>query len=223
MFTDPEKIEKAPQFTSTDLIDTHIEVPKVTSSDPNNQRNNIPTLTDGLLSIASSPLFSPDECKKIIDNCIEELWSSVKVYGEGKIHQAAMQRLRGNLAEYPFTLFRDAIVTANADIYKFNILGVIDTDYPQVARYSKGDFFNFHTEINPMATTRKLSFLVMLNDPSEYEGGEIEFLNTELTHSETSKVGTIIVFPSFLTYKVKPVKKGKRYLITGSIHGDSFR
>lgn len=223
MFTDPEKTEKTPQFTSPELIDTHIEVPKVSSSNPNNQEVTSPTLTNGLLSIASSPLFSPNECKKIIDNCIEELWSPVKIFGKGKIHQAVMQRLRGNLSEHPFTLFRDAIVTANTDIYKFNILGVIDTDYPQVARYSKGDFFNFHTEINPMATTRKLSFLVMLNDPSEYEGGEIEFLNTELSHEETSKVGTIIVFPSFLTYKIKTVKKGKRYLVTGSIHGDSFK
>ena len=223
MFTEPANTEKATQFTSTELIDTKIEVPKITSSDPNNQKVTAPLHTDGLLSIASSPLFSPDECKKIIDNCIEELWSPVKVYGSGNIHQTSMQRLRGNLAEHPYNLFRDAIVAANNEIYKFNILGIIDTDYPQVARYTKGNFFNFHTEINPMATTRKLSFLVMLNDPSEYEGGEIEFLNTELSHEETSKVGTIIVFPSFLTYKVKPIKKGKRYIITGSIHGDSFR
>jgi hypothetical protein len=224
MFTNTAKSNQEAEtaFTSADSIDKKIEI----TTPPNSasvEVSNSPKFIEGLLSIGSSPLFNEDECKKIINGCIEELWTPVKVYGTGNIHQASMQRVRGNLSELPFSLLREAVVSANTEIYKFNILGMLDTDYPQVARYKKGDFYNFHTEINPMSTTRKLSFIIMLNDPSEYEGGEIEFLNTELAHSETSKIGTMIVFPSFLCYRMKPVKKGIRYVVTGSIHGDSFK
>jgi len=219
MFTDTNKSkpETETTFTSTEIVDQRIDVPET------HRQPNSPRISDGLLSIASSTLFNSEECKKIINSCIEELWTPVKTFGTGKIHQATMQRVRGNLSEHPFALFKEAIVTANSQLYNFELLGIIDTDYPQVARYKKGDFYHYHSEINPIASTRKLSFIVMLNDAEEYEGGEIEFLNTELDHSETSKIGTIIVFPSFLTYRIKPIKKGIRYFITGSIHGDSFK
>jgi len=218
MFTNIEKSPENSNFASKDLIDKTIE-----SKDQQRVDLYQPKAPEGLLSIATATLFNNEECKKIIDSCIGELWTPVKVYGSGNIHRASMQRLRGNLSEHPLNLFREAIVSANAEIYNFSLVGMIDLDYPQVARYSKGDFYDLHTEINPMTLTRKLSFLVMLNDPSEYEGGEIEFLNTELKHEETSQVGTMLIFPSFLTYRIKPVKKGSRYVVTGSIHGDSFK
>ena len=225
MFTDTTKTTKTTnetKFTDADIIDKKIEVPQANNG-PKIEYSDSPVLTDGLLSIGSSPVFNSEECKKIIENCIDELWQSVKVYGSGNIHRAKMQKVRGNLSEHPFNLFKEAIITANNQLYNFNLLGMLDKDYPQVAKYSKGDFYNLHTEINPMSLTRKLSFIIILNDETEYEGGEIEFLNTELNHSETSKIGTMIVFPSFLTYKIKPVKKGTRYFITGNIHGDSFK
>ena len=119
----------------------------------------------------------------------------------------------------------DVIQKVNNQFFNLNLYGIQTLQYT-IYDANDNEFYAPHRDsfekiINGLV--RKLTFSIQLSDPSEYEGGEIEFLNTELTHSETSKVGTIIVFPSFLTYKVKPVKKGKRYLITGSIHGDSFR
>ena len=161
MFTDTTKTTNETKFTNADIIDKKIEVPEVKDR-PKIEHNNSPVLTDGLLSIGSSPVFNSEECKKIIENCIEELWQSVKVYGSGNIHRAKMQKVRGNLSEHPFNLFKEAITTANTQLYNFSLLGILDTDYPQVAKYSKGDFYNLHTEINPMSLTRKLSFIIIL-------------------------------------------------------------
>jgi len=70
---------------------------------------------------------------------------------------------------------------------------------------------------------RKLSMTCQLTDGSEYEGGELEFdfrnydphLREEVKHLKQAKEilpkGSIIVFPSFVWHRVKPVTKGTRY------------
>ena len=70
---------------------------------------------------------------------------------------------------------------------------------------------------------RKLSMTCQLTDGSEYEGGELEFdfrnydphIREETKHLKQAKEilpkGSIIVFPSFVWHRVKPVTKGTRY------------
>ena len=59
---------------------------------------------------------------------------------------------------------------------------------------------------------RKLSMVVQLTDPSEYEGGNLELQWYEPPAVEDlRKRGTIIVFPSFLKHRVTPVTKGIRH------------
>ena len=69
---------------------------------------------------------------------------------------------------------------------------------------------------------RKLSMTCQLTDGSEYKGGELEFdfrnyephMRDELRHKVQCKEilpkGSIIVFPSFVWHRVKPVTKGER-------------
>ena len=70
---------------------------------------------------------------------------------------------------------------------------------------------------------RKLSMTCQLTDGSEYKGGELEFdfRNYDPPQRDESKhlrkateilpKGSIIVFPSFLWHRVKPVTRGVRY------------
>ena len=70
---------------------------------------------------------------------------------------------------------------------------------------------------------RKLSMTCQLTDGSEYRGGELEFdfrnydphMRDESKHrvqcKEILPKGSIIVFPSFVWHRVKPVTKGVRY------------
>ena len=70
---------------------------------------------------------------------------------------------------------------------------------------------------------RKLSMTCQLTDGSEYEGGELEFdfrqydphMRDESKHlkkaTEILPKGSIIIFPSFVWHRVKPVTKGVRY------------
>ncbi len=70
---------------------------------------------------------------------------------------------------------------------------------------------------------RKLSMTCQLTDGSEYQGGELEFdfrnydphMRDESKHriqcKEILPKGSIIVFPSFVWHRVKPVTSGTRY------------
>ena len=83
--------------------------------------------------------------------------------------------------------------------------------------YDKPDDKNTHGKI------RKLSMTCQLTDGSEYEGGELEFdfrnyaphMRDEAKHlikiKEILPKGSIVVFPSELWHRVKPVTKGIRY------------
>jgi PKHD-type hydroxylase len=82
---------------------------------------------------------------------------------------------------------------------------------------------------------RKLSMTCQLTDGSEYEGGELEFdfrnydppMRDESKHLKQAKEilpkGSIIVFPSFVWHRVKPVTKGVRYSLVMWNLGYPFR
>ena len=74
-----------------------------------------------------------------------------------------------------------------------------------------------------------------MTDGSEYEGGELEFdgrdydppMRNEAQHvikaKEILPKGSIIVFPSFVWHRVKPVTKGCRYSLVLWNIGDPFK
>ena len=77
---------------------------------------------------------------------------------------------------------------------------------------------------------RKLSMTVSLTDPDEYEGGDLEFYfrNTDKGSQpriceEIRKKGSVIIFPSFVWHRVKPVTKGIRHSLVCWNLGYSFR
>jgi len=70
---------------------------------------------------------------------------------------------------------------------------------------------------------RKLSVTISLNDPDEYDGGNLEFdfrNQVDWERNKKSKIkscteirprGSVIVFPSFVWHRVAPVTRGTRY------------
>ena len=118
----------------------------------------------------------------------------------------------------------------------------------QFTKYEKGQYYDWHCDSwdkpyfnqqNPQDPThgkiRKLSVTVSLSDPKEYKGGELEFdfrnydphMRDESKHriqcKEILPKGSIIVFPSFMWHRVKPVTAGTRYSLVVWHLGKPFR
>ena len=103
----------------------------------------------------------------------------------------------------------------------------------QFTKYKLNQYYDWHCDSwdqpynNPNTPEhgmiRKLSMTCQLTDGKEYKGGELEFdfknyvphMRDESKHKiqckEILTKGSIIVFPSFVWHRVKPVTKGVRY------------
>ena len=115
----------------------------------------------------------------------------------------------------------------------------------QFTKYKHNQYYDWHcdswnkpydTPNNPEhGKIRKLSMTCQLTDGSEYQGGELEFdfrnydphMREEAKHLKQAKEilpkGSIIVFPSFLWHRVKPVTSGTRYSLVVWHLGKPFR
>lgn len=96
----------------------------------------------------------------------------------------------------------------------------------QLGRYKSVDegFYDWHMDCGKPENgiQRKLSCVILLNDPSEFEGGILQFKGME-DRVVLEKQGSIVVFPSFIEHKVTPVTKGVRYTAVTWASGPSFR
>lgn len=89
----------------------------------------------------------------------------------------------------------------------------------QYSKYKMDGHYDWHTDTRNAPSDgmfRKLSFVVMLTDPSEYEGGD--FLLCETGNNQTARrmrrnKGDLIVFYSHLPHKVEPVTSGDRFTL----------
>lgn len=89
-----------------------------------------------------------------------------------------------------------------------------------------GGKYDWHYDVfweNPQPFDRKLSIVVQLSDPSEYEGGEFEFFGVEQVGEQFKQKGSVLVFPSFFHHRVHPVTKGRRLSLVSWVEGPKFR
>jgi len=110
----------------------------------------------------------------------------------------------------------------------------------QLTHYYEGHFYDWHIDPhtepiirNNIPHNRKVSASVFLNDPEEYEGGEfdLELRGPKNRESEEEErfdsfklpKGSIIVFPSHLWHRVRPVTSGVRKSLVIWCQGPCFR
>ena len=116
----------------------------------------------------------------------------------------------------------------------------------QFTKYKHNQYYDWHCDswdkpydrpdnLNEHGKIRKLSMTCQLTDGSEYTGGELEFdfrnydphMRDESQHLRRAKEilpkGSIIVFPSFVWHRVKPVTAGTRYSLVVWHLGKPFK
>jgi len=96
----------------------------------------------------------------------------------------------------------------------------------QFATYEEGMHYNWHIDtqlLSGNALDRKVSVICLMNDPSEFEGGELQFnIGGQILEAQLKK-GSVIVFPSFILHRVTPVTKGVRKTAVMWLNGPAFK
>jgi len=108
----------------------------------------------------------------------------------------------------------------NFDIDRFNS----DLQYTEYDSSNQG-FYDYHIDVgeNDEASQRKLTVVIQLSKPDEYEGGELLLKTGKEDTVIPKELGYAVVFPSFLLHKVNPVTKGIRKSLVSWIAGPPLR
>jgi len=113
----------------------------------------------------------------------------------------------------------------------------------QFTKYNINQHYTWHIDMfthgsvvdqsnpNLKGKSRKISVTCSLSDPDDYTGGELEInVNHPLKKKKNNiisfnkvKKGSIIVFPSFVWHRVKPVTSGTRYSLVVWNNGRPFK
>jgi len=136
---------------------------------------------------------------------------------------------------------------ANRENFLYD-LRCIDGESMQYTRYEEGQFYGWHndaglaTQYKPVAVgnraeglgqdflnerlemVRKLSFVLQLSDPEDYEGGNLQLLDESgSTYFAPRQKGAMILFDSRTQHRVLKVKKGVRKSIVGWTVGPRWK
>jgi PKHD-type hydroxylase len=120
----------------------------------------------------------------------------------------------------------DAASKVNSQFFKFDLTGFYEPIQLGVYRAENNGHYNWHTDAThtDATTARKLSMVLMLSDPSEFEGGELQVkpYNDNIQTLELKK-GRAWFFPSYVIHRVTPVTKGVRKSLVAWVGGPEFK
>ena len=174
------------------------------------------------------PIFTAKLCKEIID------LSSTLKKEQGKIGQKEVgdhdkKRRQSTISWIDFNKMQPMYDDLSYLVQKINrnnfgFSNIQITERAQVSEYSKGQFYDWHTDspidMDTEPPVRKLSMTLLLNDPSEFEGGNLEIAGKQMS---PMKQGHAAIFASFLQHRVTPVTKGVRKSLVVWFNGEPFK
>lgn len=119
-----------------------------------------------------------------------------------------------------------AATEVNRTFFRYDLTGFYEP--AQLGYYNAGkkSHYTWHTDwdVANMRVPRKLSMVLQLNDPLEFEGGELQVKINADNHTNLElRRGRAWFFPSFLLHRVTPVTKGERKSLVLWITGPEFK
>ena len=110
----------------------------------------------------------------------------------------------------------------NSDYFRFDLTGFGEnmqlTNYNQ----SENGMYGWHQDYGG-GPSRKLSLVVQLTDPSEYEGGNLQIMTGGNPQNVRKQRGLLVAFPSYVLHQVTPVTQGSRQSLVAWISGPAFK
>lgn len=115
----------------------------------------------------------------------------------------------------------------NNQFFGYDLTGFTE-DFQYTVYYgSKNQHYDWHMDRGATFTNgnipRKLSFVMQLSDPNNYDGGNLEFREGITETQAIRERGIIYAFPSWLLHRVTPVTGGTRKSLVIWSGGPAFR
>ena len=184
-----------------------------------------------LLANTIGPIFSPAQCQDIINMGHQQKAEEAKVGASRKEGKYDTKMRITTISWIPFKAMPDMYRIIERTMKQvngnhFGYEGMQLTEYAQFTEYPKGGFYDWHmdAEVNCQfePPVRKLSMTILLSNPSEFEGGALEFM-TEGNTPPNLIQGQAIFFCSMIRHRVNKVKKGVRRSLVMWFGGPPFK
>lgn len=178
--------------------------------------------------------FTPEECDTIVTMFKGQELQKASVGDDDK--GVVDEKLRRSMIFWVPKIKRNAWIyerilnlcgIANDEMFRFDLSEMIEPlQFTQYDASFQGKY-DWHVDCGgrELQGNRKLSVVVQLSCPTEYEGGELQFgtsVDERIEVSEKMK-GTVIIFPSYMRHRATEVTKGVRYSLVTWVSGPSFR
>jgi PKHD-type hydroxylase len=113
-------------------------------------------------------------------------------------------------------------ISANKEMWNFDIWGYHDT-LQFTNYYGDGGHYDWHADLGPGISNRKLSVVLQLSDPKDYVGGELQMNTGGGITSVPKEYGLLCFFPSFVLHRVTPLTSGTRTSLVTWLCGANLR
>jgi PKHD-type hydroxylase len=173
--------------------------------------------------------FTDEEINKIISIGDNLTIRNATVGGDGDLNTNIRSSKTGWIGLTPDTNFiydRIGYIARqlNGQFFDLDLWGFVE-DIQYTIYDSKDDHYTWHLDRGGKTsnTPRKLSIVLQLSDPSEYEGGDLEIFDRATPTKVDKQKGLIAAFPSFVLHRVTPVTKGVRKTLVVWLTGPRFK
>jgi PKHD-type hydroxylase len=112
----------------------------------------------------------------------------------------------------------------NSQYYRFDVTGFAEP--LQLTNYDCSDkgTYVWHRDGGGKRTVcRKLSLVLQLSEPEQYEGGELQLMTSAIPITVQKKRGLLAAFPSYTLHQVSPVTSGNRQSLVAWASGPAFK
>lgn len=175
--------------------------------------------------------FTNEELDKIKEVCLKLSFTKASIGGKevneeyAEIRESKVAWLT-NTEETSWIYDRLAFVSRsiNSKFFGFDLFGFVeDMQFTEYVGETEGHY-TWHQDMSETAVApRKLSLVLQLSDPIDYEGGELQTLTSSEASLVDKKKGLIAAFPSWVLHRVTPVTKGTRHTLVIWVCGQSFK
>jgi PKHD-type hydroxylase len=124
--------------------------------------------------------------------------------------------------EWVFKKLAHIASSLNSQYYRFDLTGFGEpmqlTHYDQ----SENGMYGWHQDYGGVMS-RKLSLVLQLSDPADYEGGNLQVMTSGEPVNVRKQRGLVAVFPAYVLHQVTPVTQGNRQSLVAWVSGPNFK
>lgn len=118
----------------------------------------------------------------------------------------------------------DIVCRLNNQYYKYDLHGFHEHFQFTIYEGNESGHYDWHLDSSTKTRApRKLSLVLQLSDPNDYEGGELQLMNSINPITIKKQKGFAVLFPSFTLHRVTPVTKGIRKTLVVWVTGPMFK